>query len=364
MFSQEDMLSMSKTEMMDELYRASMQLEQTLGLVKDTTPPTYREVISSKFNEITTVGFTIDEFQKAMVFICIVRFIIYSIKYNPITSFKICAIGSVSCLLWAFSLNDCVSHYYPYLKFWPLLTRIEIEHYDFSRLANLRAADRVASIQLKKMTGQLPTYHFEWVKPLFKLVPAQYCEITDPIYEYIRKDLYSVMKAFYRSHVREFLPFGLYIGIVRVGKKYCPYHIRWHGTFITLYQSFVGFFYDSAKRGHSMIFQTLIPQRRYEEAANMRIYIGALAFVHISFVMYAMLHAIFSQYFYVPFIVQNLELHIGKRPTKSIYSGGYTAWQDDFEFYDIKFSQMMRLWWGFLGRGVKKRPRKRRKKNK
>ena len=46
-----------------------------------------------------------------------------------------------------------------------------------------------------------------------------------------------------------------------------------------------------------------------------------------------MLHAIFSQYFYVPFIVQNsVELHVGKRPTKSIYSGGYTAWQDEFFF--------------------------------
>jgi hypothetical protein len=113
-----------------------------------------------------------------------------------------------------------------------------------------------------------------------------------------------------------------------------------------------------------MIFQTLLPQGRYEEAENMRIYLGALAFVHISFVMYAMLHAIFSQYFYVPFIVQNVELHVGNRPTKSIYSGGYTAWQDEFVFYDIKFREMMRLWWGFLGRGVKKRPRKRRRKNK
>ena len=357
-------LIISENGMMNEFYEEALRIEKILGLVEDTTPPTYREVLLNKFHQITTIGFTIDEFQKAMVLICLIRFIIYSIKYNPITSFKICAIGTISCFLWAYALNDCIRYYYTYLKYWPLLTRIEWEDIDFARAANIRAADRVASIQLKKLTGEIPIYHFEWIKPLFKMMPAQISHITDPIYEYIRKDLYSVIKAIYKAHIRRYIPFISYIAIVRVGKKYCPYHIRWHGTFVTLYNQFIGICFDSAERAHKMIFETLIPQGRYEEAANMRIYLGALAFVHISFVMYAMLHAIFSQYFYVPFIVQNVELHIGPRPTKSIYSGGYTAWQDEFVFYDIKFGQMMRLWWGFLGRGVKKRPRKRRRKNK
>ena len=348
-------------EMMNEAYKASLELEALLEGVKELT---YREIALNKFNEITTIGFTIDEFQKAMVFLCLVRFIVYSIKYNPITSFKICAIGAISCLLWAFALNDCVKHYFPYLKYWRLLTRIEVEDIDFAYRANNRAMDRYAALQLKRMAGDISPYHFEWLKPLFKMVPAKFSYITDPLYEYIRKDLYSVITAIYKEHVRRYIPFIMYIGIVRVGKKYCPYHIRWHGTFLILYNQWIHIVFESAKRAYQMIFQTLLPQGRYEEAENMRIYLGALAFVHISFVMYAMLHAIFSQYFYVPFIVQNLELHVGDRPTKSIYSGGYTAWQDEFVFYDIKFSQMMRLWWGFLGRGVKKRPRKRRRKNK
>ena len=354
----------SNNEMMNEFYKASLELEKKLSLIEDVSPPTYREVLLSKFNEITTIGFTIDEFQKAMVFICLIRFVIYSIKYNPITSFKICAIGSVSCFLWAFSLNDCVRQYYPYLKYWPLLTRIEWEDIDFSYGANIRAMDRYFQLEMKKLTGEVSPYHFEWIKPLFNMMPAQISHITDPIYEYIRKDLYSVLKTIYKTQIRGYIPFMTYIAIIRVGKRYCPYHVRWHGTFITLYNQFMPIFFDSARRAHKMIFQTLLPQGRYEEAENMRIYLGALAFVHISFVMYAMLHAIFSQYFYVPFLVQNVELHVGQRPKKSIYSGGYTAWQDEFVFYDINFREMMRLWWGFLGRGVKKRPRKRRRKNK
>jgi len=354
----------SKAELLEKGYAEVLRIEKMLGLVPDTTPPTYGEILVNKFNQITTIGFNIGEFQKAMVFLCLVRFIVYSIKYNPITSFKICAIGSFSCFLWAFTLNDCVRWYYPYLKYWPLLTRIEWEDIDMRLVTNIRAMDRAASIMLKKQTGQIPIYHFEWVKPLFKIVPSQYSHITDPIYEYIRKDLYSVIKAIYKAHIRRYLPFMSYIAIVRVGKKYCPYHVRWHGTFIMLYNQIAPIIYNGAGRAYRMMLDTLIPQGRYAEASDMRIYLGALAFVHMSFIMYAMLHAIFSQYFYVPFIVQNVELQIGPRPIKSIYSGGYTAWQDDFVFYDIRFGQMMRLWWGFLGRGVKKRPRKRRRKNK
>ena len=145
--------------------------------------PTYREILLNKFNEITTIGFTIDEFQKAMVFLCLVRFIIYSIKYNPITSFKICAIGSVSCFLWAFALNDCVRNYYLYLKYWPLLTRIEWEDIDFSGRAEIRAMDRYFDLEMKKMTGEISPYHFEWIKPLFKMM-VEKCPF---LYECIQK---------------------------------------------------------------------------------------------------------------------------------------------------------------------------------
>ena len=47
-----------------------------------------------------------------------------------------------------------------------------------------------------------------------------------------------------------------------------------------------------------------------------------------------------------------------------MYSGGYTAWQDDFLFYDIKFRETMRLWWGWLGRGTKKQNRGNKKRKK
>lgn len=322
--------------------------------------PTYQEIVLAKLKEIVTTGFTIEEFQKAMIFICLMRFIIYSIKYNPITSFKISAIGFVSCVLWGIALNDCVGVYYPILEFNPLLTNILNEETLFREEAEMRAYYRIGQTMFRQMSGDI--YHFQWIKPVFDLLPEKYNSISGPIYEYITRDLLGVVQKFYKSNIRQLMPFIIYIGWVRVGKKYCPYHIRWHFTFVTLYNSFITYIFSCTLRAKFFISSTLIPQGRIEEAIDVQIYLGAVAFVHITFVMLAMLHAVFSQYFYVPFLTYSVELHIGKRPVKSIYSGGYTSWQDDFLFYNIKFRESMRLWWGFLGRGTKKQ-REKRKKN-
>jgi len=324
--------------------------------------PTYREIFINKIVQITSTGFTIDEFQKTMVLLCLIRFVIYSIKYNIITSFKMCAIGSFSCLLWAAALNDCVGAYFPVLQFNPLLKRIQDEEQLFRQIAQGLAVQRINTVMLNRMTGDI--YHFEWLGPLFRAMPESIAHYTDPIYEYVRTDFYDVARKFYKLNIRQLLPFVAYTTLVRLGKKYCPYHVRWHFTFVTLYNTFVTYIFTCVLRGRRMLYAVLIPEGRFQEAETLRLYLGAIAFVHMSFVMYAMLHALFSQYFYVPFLAQSVELHVGKRPKDSIYSGGYTAWQDDFIFYNIEFRETLRLWWGFLGRGTKKQRNKNKKRKK
>ena len=337
--------------------------EDFLEFIPKIPTLTYREIISNKINQITTVGFTIDEFQKAIVILCLVRFVIYSIKYNPITSFKICAIGSVSCLMWVMTLNDTIKYQYDNLDYCKILTRISKEEYEFREFAESMAQTKFTALEWKKATGEVSPYHFEWVKPIFDLLPKRYAHVTDPMYEYIRTDFYSLCRKIYGSHIRRQIPMVLYTWVVRIGKKYCPYHCRWHATFILLYGVFSGFTFGCCFRMRALMFK-LLTLGRYEDADNIRLYLGAITFLQISFCMYAALHAIFSQYFYIPFIVQNTELHIGNRPTNSIYSGGYTAWQDAFVFYDLDFKASMQLWWGFLGRGTKKQQKKRKKRKK
>jgi hypothetical protein len=59
--------------------------------------------------------------------------------------------------------------------------------------------------------------------------------------------------------------------------------------------------------------------------------IACVVLTHIGFIIFGLFHAIWGQYFYLPFFVENTELHIGPRPQTSIYSGGQTAWQDPEE---------------------------------
>lgn len=315
-----------------------------------------------KLKEISTYGFTIEEFQKALLVLCLIRFIIYSIKYNIVISFKICTIGFISCILWAMALNDCIGIYYPNLALHPLLRNAYREEIIYRELALAQAGERLLD-DLVKQTSENP-YPFDWITPIFGKLPSSIAYITDPVYVFLRRDFIETVKQFYKTNLRHLVSIFVYVGCVRVGKKYCPYHIRWNFTFITLYNTFMPYVFSCTMRARQFLYKVLIPEKRFEEAENLELYLGAWVFVHITFIMIAMLHAIFSQYFYVPFLTYSVELHVGKRPKESIYSGGYTAWQDDFNFFNIRLRDTLRLWWGFLGRGTKnqRKNRFRRKK--
>ena len=101
----------------------------------------------------------------------------------------------------------------------------------------------------------------------------------------------------------------------------------------------------------------LVPSGRFTEAFLFQSVFTMVISVHFLFVYLAMLHAICGQYFYLPFFTENTEIHIGKRPQNSIYSGGYTSWQDgsikqvEIMTKDRKLFMFPRLWWGWLGKG-------------
>ena len=81
--------------------------------------------------------------------------------------------------------------------------------------------------------------------------------------------------------------------------------------------------------------------------------LGILTFcvtVHVGSIRFGLIHAMWGQYFYFPFLVENTELHIGPRPKNSIYSGGQTAWQDEKK--DNVQRRIPKLWYGWFGSGT------------
>ena len=109
--------------------------------------------------------------------------------------------------------------------------------------------------------------------------------------------------------------------------------------------------------------QVLLPQKEaYGTYINsnlelqinlLNILVTSIIVTHIGLLIFGLFHAIWGQYFYVPFFVENTELHIGPRPKTSIYSGGNTSWQDPVEKEKAPNRLFPKLWYGWFGRGTK-----------
>merc|ERR1712071_583870 len=118
--------------------------------------PSIKEVIIERLKDISVHGFTFEEFQKAMLPFCIIRF----------------------------------------LKYHPLLTNILYEEDRFRKGSEMRAMRKVSDTMFKRMAGD--TAHFTWIQPLFNLVPNKYRHIADPIYNYITEDLREAVIQLYK----------------------------------------------------------------------------------------------------------------------------------------------------------------------
>ena len=109
-------------------------------------------------------------------------------------------------------------------------------------------------------------------------------------------------------------------------------------------------------RLYTYIHRVLLPTGRFAEAGFLQTIFTVVVGLQFLGLYLCMLHAVCGQYFYVPFLTENTEIHIGKRPQNSIYSGGYTSWQESnsrsLEMRNksnIKF-EFPRIWWGWWGK--------------
>jgi hypothetical protein len=341
---------------------------------------TFQENAIRYLKEIKAGGLTLFDIETILICLLIIRFLYYSIRYNPITSIKLCAIGGISCYCWWIVLNDCVKGYYEGMEYQTLLTRMYYEHDSYRDELEENLEEKWQIIKLERLIkGKNPEEirlrHivrtvFDWVSEnvIFKVLPMIDLEpltmVTNFIYKIVVEKwdlIYDSVSGFFVS----LYPYAIYTFFIRKQKKLMPYHIRWHYTFIILTTPYHNYVPACAARAEVFIAQTLVPRNRLIEAGELEIIIGCVALTHMAFVTTAMLHALFNQYFYIPLFSFTTELHIGKRPKESFYSGGYTAWQDHWNFWDEKsYRSALRLWWGWLGRGVQKEDKEIRKQSK
>jgi len=325
-------------------------------------------------------GLTLADIENILFFILFIRFLILALRYNLKTSFYITCIGLFAGYLWYRHLIDLISMYRSVLIKLPYLHKLGID------AVQLRAMNRQLVLTDLKLgdnvhwynPGQLIYYAFTngiiklnqetglryYIDPISMTVSnltdsdkSTFIPIYYKIYNKIVPQFFEAISKFWT----QLSGIAAYAVITRIGKRYCPYLVRWHWTFLLIIgfieQILVYFVYRVS------YFQTniLIPKTQISNYIDQNIILqvnalnGLIAFVislHLGLIFFGLFHAIWGQYFYFPFIVENTELHIGPRPKNSIYSGGNTAWQDEKEKNVQRF--LPKFWYGWFGKGTNK----------
>ena len=337
-------------------------------------------------------GLGITDINNVIFFLAFVRFIILIFRYNIKTSTYITCIGIVTSWLWYRHLVDIIQMYSQMLIKIPYL----------QKLATVGRVVRNVGKTVKKSSGEVVLGSgIPWTAPgqlvsyaatnaMIRTTEDGVSYYIDPI-SMIVSNLNETDKArilpYYYGIYNFVIPricegFGQfwsegssiasYAIITRMGKRYCPYLIRWHWTFLLLIAFFeqillfflsrVVYFQRAVIQPNILVNETtrIVKRRIFTTGSadpNLLFQFNFLNFVivffvvlHLGFLFLALLHALYGQYFYVPFLTENTELHVGPRPRNSIYSGGLTAWQDEKQVG--KDFKVPKVWYGWFGSGT------------
>jgi hypothetical protein len=325
-------------------------------------------------------GLTLADIENLLFFILFIRFIVLAIRYNLKTSFYITCIGLFAGYLWYRHLIDLIAMYRSMLIKLPYLHKLGIDAIQLSSisrqivLTDLKLGDNVHWYN----PGQLIYYAF--VKGIVKIDSETgmryYIDPISMAISNLKESQQSSILPIYYKIYNKIIPqifegiskfwtqlsgIAAYAVITRIGKKYCPYLVRWHWTFLLIIgfieQILIYFCYRvSYFQSNILIPQTELASNYASQSLIFQVNFlnGLSAFIiclHFGLIFFGLFHAIWGQYFYFPFLVENTELHIGLRPKNSIYSGGNTAWQDE---KDQNIQKVFpKLWYGWFGNGSK-----------
>ena len=336
---------------------------------------TLRFFLEEYWEKIRTTGLGLSEIDNIIVLIIIIRFIVLSFRYNIFTSFLITTISIVTGYLWYSTFISTLFVYENALYKNALTFRLGVDANQIRRIMQAKIRSSDYEISLTNPIGVL-LYAFDKgsiheghrIDPLSMVISnissnfPKHGWIEGTYYLWYRKIIPTTMRAIL-DFVDAFTSYAIYTVITRVNKRYCPYLIRWHWTLIILLKFFEPYFtyliYRINDYSMNIVYPAILEAQEYGlnptrisfELTFLNYICFAIIIIHLAFLLFAMLHALCGQYFYIPFITENVELHIGERNKLDKYSGGYTAWQDDKLRPGAQFRP--KLWYGWFGKGTK-----------
>ena len=364
-----------------------MDLESTVqkGLIAmeqasvsaDISLQSLKSVFQSLINYYKVEGLGVYDIETVILFITFIRFIILLTKYNLKTAFYISSISFGAALVWYFHTREIHIWYQDVLLENRLTSLVpknlmnagnetyyvgdEFEIPDIMDFKNLKFPDFLNEdpIEFIKETfvqaSQKNGYRIDPISMIVSSIPHTFKQDMHSYYYLMFGKIIPNAWQYFDMQFRDLLPLIFYLVVVRLGKRYCPYLIRWHWTFIFVSTFIEIEFVKLTYRLWTYQNFVLIPEERYNESGDIEMLYLTIITLHYLFNFLGLLHALCGQYFYIPFIVENTEIHIGKRPINSIYSGGYTSWQNTDSKWLTKTNTRFvfpKLWWGWLGKNI------------
>jgi hypothetical protein len=359
------------------------------SLIHDLLSSTYvdqetviTEILNKFRFELFQDGLKLADIESLIFFLVFTRFIVLIFRYNLKTSTYITFIGIFAGYLWYRHLIDILTWYGQVLIKIPCLQKLGADAIDLdvNRDSFLNNDEDLGSNVRWYNPGQL--FYYAFTKGIIKTdVDTGLEYYVDPISMIISNldetnkarilpyyyTIYNIIIPRFFEAISEFWSqlsgVAAYSLITRIGKRYCPYLVRWHWTFLLivafLEQIIVFFIFRvmyfqqviiEPKLANYIMTQGVIEPKLFAQFNLLNIILTFLVIFHLGSILFGLFHAIWGQYFYFPFLVENTELHIGPRPKNSIYSGGQTAWQDEKRINPQR--KLSRVWYGWFGSGT------------
>ena len=343
----------------------------------DISLTTFRLIFEGLWEKVQD-GLTLADIENILFFILFIRFVILAIRYNLKTSVYITCIGLFAGYLWYKHLIDLISMYRTVLLKLPFLHKLGTDAIQIRSInrrmvtGDLQLGENVhwynpgkvlyygitkAIVHVDPETGL--RYYIDPISMIISKLPESMQSNVLPIYYKVYNKIIPKIFSMLSKFWNQLSGVAGYALITRIGKRYCPYLVRWHWTFLLIIgmveQIITAFVY----RIYYFQAFVIVPQAKFANSdPNILLQLtflnGLLTFVvlaHIGLIIFGLFHAIWGQYFYLPFFVENTELHIGLRPIDSVYSGGNTAWQNKEE-KEKKLNRVFpKIWYGWFGRG-------------
>lgn len=313
----------------------------------------------------TNVDLSFASLDKIITITFVFRLFFYSLCYNPKTGFFIAIISVISAWFWLEHIGYVHKIYHPIIKsgatFRQFFLFIHLKYKLTKRIPgniNVKGSLRQfrAGISGANLT-QGCKFRADPIALILSSLPDFIRRYTDKIYYEFYEDIIPDIFKIFKGLVNMSLFVIVYNICARIGKRYLPYHVRWHWTYICLILPIEQVYTFFVIRLHVFSINTSLLNQDYTGFFILQTIVSVLIIAHYMFLIFALLHAALGQYFFIPWLTYQVDVFVGRRPNNSLYSGGYTTWQKCNPWLDkdkekglLALKNKEKNWWGWFGR--------------